>query len=130
LPTHAQIPTFIQQLHHPPSPNPLPLHTLLPHLPLNHPPIHNFPYQISITPKYNHINQFPTDVPPLSPIITFHSLKISHLSHPKNTKHTKNHTLTLTPIPTTYKPPPSHQLAAELPPQHTQAQGDSQNRQP
>ena len=87
------------------------------------------PYEISITGKYNQINQFARDVGGLSRIITLESLKISHVSDGKNSKDSKNDTLTLRAIATTYKARPSDEVAAELAAQQSQAQGDSENGQ-
>jgi len=123
LPTDAEIPTLIQELHQAGSANGLRLDSVVPQVPVNDGPIQKLPYEISITGKYNQINQFARDVGGLSRIITLESLKISHVSDGKNSKDSKNDTLTLRAIATTYKARPSDEVAAELAAQQSQAQG-------
>ena len=129
LPTDAEIPTLIQELHQAGSANGLRLDSVVPQVPVNDGPIQKLPYEISITGKYNQINQFARDVGGLSRIITLESLKISHVSDGKNSKDSKNDTLTLRAIATTYKARPADEVAAELAAQQSQAQGDSENGQ-
>ena len=129
LPTDAEIPTLIQELHQAGSANGLRLDSVVPQVPVNDGPIQKLPYEISITGKYNQINQFARDVGGLSRIITLESLKISHVSDSKNGKDSKNDILTLRAIATTYKARPSDEVAAELAAQQSQAQGDSENGQ-
>jgi len=127
--TDAEIPTLIQELHQAGSANGLRLDSVVPQVPVNDGPIQKLPYEISITGKYNQINQFARDVGGLSRIITLESLKISHVSDGKNSKDSKNDTLTLRAIATTYKARPADEVAAELAAQQSQAQGDSENGQ-
>lgn len=129
LPTDAEIPTLIQELHQAGSANGLRLDSVVPQVPVNDGPIQKLPYEISITGKYNQINQFARDVGGLSRIITLESLKISHVSDGKNSKDIKNDTLILRAIATTYKARPADEVAAELAAQQSQAQGDSENGQ-
>ncbi|WP_049225922.1 type IV pilus inner membrane component PilO [Neisseria sicca] len=129
LPTDAEIPTLIQELHQAGSANGLRLDSVVPQVPVNDGPIQKLPYEISITGKYNQINQFARDVGGLSRIITLESLKISHVSDGKNSKDIKNDTLILRAIATTYKARPADEVAAELATQQSQAQGNSENGQ-
>ena len=129
LPTDAEIPTLIQELHQAGSANGLRLDSVIPQVPVNDGPIQKLPYEISITGKYNQINQFARDVGGLSRIITLESLKISHVSDGKNSKDIKNDTLILRAIATTYKARPADEVAAELATQQSQAQGNSENSQ-
>ena len=129
LPTDAEIPTLIQELHQAGSANGLRLDSVVPQVPVNDGPIQKLPYEISITGKYNQINQFARDVGGLSRIITLESLKISHVSDGKNSKDIKNDTLILRAIATTYKARPADEVAAELATQQSQAQGKSENGQ-
>ena len=129
LPTDAEIPTLIQELHQAGSANGLRLDSVVPQVPVNDGPIQKLPYEISITGKYNQINQFARDVGGLSRIITLESLKVSHVSDGKNSKDIKNDTLILRAIATTYKARPADEVAAELATQQSQAQGNSENGQ-
>ncbi len=129
LPTDAEIPTLIQELHQAGSANGLRLDSVIPQVPVNDGPIQKLPYEISITGKYNQINQFARDVGGLSRIITLESLKVSHVSDGKNSKDIKNDTLILRAIATTYKARPADEVAAELATQQSQAQGNSENGQ-
>ena len=129
LPTDAEIPTLIQELHQAGSANGLRLDSVIPQVPVNDGPIQKLPYEISITGKYNQINQFARDVGGLSRIITLESLKLSHLSDGKNSKYIKKDTLILRAIATTYKARPADEVAAELATQQSQAQGNSENGQ-
>ena len=76
LPTDAEIPTLIQELHQAGATNGLRLDSVLPQAPVNDGPIQKLPYEIAITGKYNQISQFTRDVGKLSRIITLESLKI------------------------------------------------------
>ena len=129
LPTDAEIPTLIQELHQAGSANGLRLDSVIPQVPVNDGPIQKLPYEISITGKYNQINQFARDVGGLSRIITLESLKISHVSDGKNSKDIKNDNFILRAISTTYKARPADEVAAELATQQSQAQGNSENGQ-
>ncbi|KJJ17711.1 pilus assembly protein, PilO [Neisseria sp. HMSC06F02] len=129
LPTDAEIPTLIQELHQAGSANGLRLDSVIPQVPVNDGPIQKLPYEISITGKYNQINQFARDVGGLSRIITLESLKVSNVSDGKNSKDIKNDTLILRAIATTYKARPADEVAAELATQQSQAQGNSENGQ-
>ena len=77
LPTDAEIPNLIQELHQAGSANGLRLDSVVPQAPVNDGPIQKLPYEISITGKHNQISQFARDVGGLSRIITLESLKLS-----------------------------------------------------
>lgn len=111
LPTDAEIPTLIQELHQAGATNGLRLDSVLPQAPVNDGPIQKLPYEIAITGKYNQISQFTRDVGKLSRIITLESLKIDQASANKDGK---SDLLTLSATATTYKARPAEEVAAEL----------------
>ena len=92
LPTDAEIPTLIQELHQAGATNGLRLDSVLPQAPVNDGPIQKLPYEIAITGKYNQISQFTRDV----------------------NKDGKSDLLTLSATATTYKARPAEEVAAEL----------------
>lgn len=109
LPTDAEIPNLIQELHQAGATNGLRMDSVTPSAPVNDGPIQVLPYEIAITGKYSQISQFARDVGTLSRIITLESLKISS----KN-KDDKNNLLTLSATANTYKARPAEEVAAEL----------------
>lgn len=119
LPTDAEIPTLIQELHQAGSNNGLRLDSVLPQPPSNDGSIQKLPYEIAITGKYDQISQFVRDVGQLSRIITLESLSITSSSANdssgnRNAKSSKgNELLTLKATATTYKARPAEELAAE-----------------
>ena len=113
LPTDAEIPTLIQELHQAGSTNGLRLDSVLPQPSVPDGPIEKLPYEIAITGKYNQISQFTRDVGELSRIITLESLKITQSTEDKNSKDGKGDLLTLSATATTYKARPAEEVAAE-----------------
>ncbi len=107
LPTDAEIPNLIQELHQAGATNGLRMDSVTPSAPVNDGPIQVLPYEIAITGKYGQISQFARDVGTLSRIITLESLKISN-------KDDKNNLLTLSATANTYKARPAEEVAAEL----------------
>ena len=124
LPTDAEIPNLIQELHQAGSTNGLRLDSVAPLQPENDGPIQKLPYQISITGKYSQISQFTRDVGDLSRIITLDSLKLVNAGEDKEGKGNKGE-LTLSAIATTYKARPAEEIAAELAAQQAQEEGKS-----
>ena len=122
LPTDAEIPNLIQELHQAGSNNGLRLDSVAPLQPENDGPIQKLPYQISITGKYAQISQFTRDVGDLSRIITLDSLKLVNAGEDKEGKGNKGE-LTLSAIATTYKARPAEEIAAELAAQQAQEEG-------
>lgn len=112
LPTDAEIPTLVQELHQAGSSNGLRLDSVIPQAPVNDGPIQKLPYDIAVTGKYNQISQFTRDVGELSRIITLGSLKITPAADSKN-KDTKSDLLTLSATATTYKARPAEEVAKE-----------------
>ncbi|MCP1659221.1 type 4a pilus biogenesis protein PilO [Neisseria perflava] len=113
LPTDAEIPNLIQELHQAGSDNGLRLDSVIPQSPSNDGPIQKLPYEIAVTGKYQQISQFTRDVGELSRIITLDSIKIQP-NIGKNNKDSKNDSLTLSATATTYKARPAEEVAAEL----------------
>lgn len=120
LPTDAEIPNLIQELHQAGATNGLRMDSVTPNSPVNDGPIQVLPYEIAITGKYGQISQFARDVGTLSRIITLESLKISN-------KDDKNNLLTLSATANTYKARPAEEVAAEL--EAAKAAGEAQKPQ-
>ncbi|MDO1509910.1 MULTISPECIES: type 4a pilus biogenesis protein PilO [unclassified Neisseria] len=108
LPTDAEIPNLIQELHQAGATNGLRMDSVTPQTSINEGPIQVLPYEISITGKYNQISQFTRDVGALSRIITLESLKIGH----KDDKNSNQ--LTFSATANTYKARPVEEVEAEI----------------
>ncbi|OSI08582.1 pilus assembly protein [Neisseria animaloris] len=108
LPTDAEIPNLIQELHQAGATNGLRMDSVTPQASMNEGPIQVLPYEISITGKYNQISQFARDVGALSRIITLESLKIGH----KDDKNSNQ--LTFSATANTYKARPVEEVEAEI----------------
>lgn len=128
LPTDAEIPNLIQELHQAGSSNGLRLDSVTPSAPTNDGPIQKLPYEISITGKYNQISQFTKDVGNLSRIITLESLKINQAAADKD-KGNKGDLLTMSATAVTYKARPAEEVAAELA-EKAQQQAENQENAP
>ena len=105
LPTDAEIPNLIQELHQAAANNSMRTNSVTPQAPSNDESIQVLPYAISITGKYDQISQFTRDVGALSRIITLGSIGL--------TKDDKTDNLTLTATASTYKTRPADEVAAE-----------------
>ena len=105
LPTDAEIPNLIQELHQAAANNSMRTNSVTPQAPSNDESIQVLPYAISITGKYDQISQFTRDVGALSRIIPLGSIGL--------TKDDKTDNLTLTATASTYKTRPADEVAAE-----------------
>lgn len=106
LPTDAEIPNLIQELHQAGAKNGLRMDSVIPKSTVNDGPIQILPYDISISGKYNQINRFTRDIGDLSRIITLESLSVSN--------NDKSGSFTLAATANTYKARPANEVAAEL----------------
>ena len=113
LPTDAEIPNLVQELHQAGSSNGLRLDSVMPQPPVDDGPIKRLPYSISITGNYDQISQFTRDVGSLSRIITLESLKIVQSAENGDNSDGKSSILNLSAIATTYKAKSVEELAAE-----------------
>ena len=76
LPTDAEIPNLLLELHQAASTNGLRMDSIIPSAPINDGPIQVLPYAISTTGSYGQISRFIRDVGSLSRIITLDSMTI------------------------------------------------------
>ncbi|EMT7409113.1 type 4a pilus biogenesis protein PilO [Neisseria gonorrhoeae] len=113
LPTDAEIPNLVQELHQAGSSNGLRLDSVMPQPPVDDGPIKKLPYSISITGNYEQISQFTRDVGSLSRIITLESLKIAQSPENGGNPDGKSSILNLSTIATTYQAKSVEELAAE-----------------
>jgi type IV pilus assembly protein pilO len=113
LPTDAEIPNLVQELHQAGSSNGLRLDSVMPQPPVDDGPIKRLPYSISITGNYDQISQFTRDVGSLSRIITLESLKIVQSAENGDNSDGKSSILNLSAIATTYKAKSVEELATE-----------------
>ncbi len=109
LPTDAEIPNLIQELHQAGATNGMRMNSVKPQPAITDADgqIKKLPYQISISGNYNQLSQFARDVGQLSRIITLSNLKL------KNDD--KNSTLTLDALANTYQAMPLSETAASEP---------------
>lgn len=113
LPTDAEIPNLVQELHQAGSSNGLRLDSVMPQPPVDDGPIKRLPYSISITGNYEQISQFTRDVGSLSRIITLESLKIAQSPENGGNPDGKSSILNFSAIATTYQAKSVEELAAE-----------------
>lgn len=109
LPTDAEIPNLIQELHQAGATNGMRMNSVIPAKIVTDESgqIKKLPYQISISGNYNQLNQFTRDVGKLSRIVTLSDLKL------KNDD--KNTNLTLEALANTYQAlPPSETASAPV----------------
>lgn len=76
LPTDAEVPNLIQELHDAASSNGMRLDKVIPQPIVNDGPIDVLPYQISLTGNHSQLSQFARDVGKLSRIITLSEIKL------------------------------------------------------
>ena len=77
LPTDAEVPNLIQELHDAASSNGMRLDKVIPQPIVNDGPIDILPYQISLTGTHAQLSQFARDVGKLSRIITLSEMKLA-----------------------------------------------------
>ena len=104
LPTEAEIPNLIQELHQAASTNGLRLSGLAPLAPITDDYVQTLPYELVISGQYNQIAQFVRDIGGLSRIITLSALNLS--------KDEKTGQITLKAIARTYKALSEAEIAA------------------
>lgn len=109
LPTDAEIPNLIQELHQAGAKNKMRMNSVkpLPIVELDN--VQQLPYEISISGSYADISQFVRDVGRLSRIITLDKITLVPSSDTKN----NNGLLTLTANANTYKAKPFSEIHAE-----------------
>lgn len=109
LPTDAEIPNLIQELHQAGAKNKMRMNSVkpLPIVELDN--VQQLPYEISISGSYADISQFVRDVGRLSRIITLDKITLVPSSDTKN----NNSLLTLTANANTYKAKPFSEIHAE-----------------
>ena len=77
LPTDAEVPNLLQELHDAASSNGMRLDKVIPQPIVNNGPIDILPYQISLTGTHAQLSQFARDVGKLSRIITLSEMKLT-----------------------------------------------------
>lgn len=112
LPTDAEIPTLIQELHHAASANGLRLDSVQPGSPLIDGPMQKLPYEIAVTGTYTQISRFVRNVGELSRIITLESVRISQAADAQQPSENSG-LLTLSATAATYKARAPEEIAAE-----------------
>lgn len=95
LPTQAEIPNLIQELHQAAASNGLRMDSVEPKPVINDGTIQKLPYSISLTGSYAQISQFTRDVGHLSRIVTLDTITLK--------QNDKSGTLTLSALANTYK---------------------------
>ena len=98
LPTDAEIPNLIQELHQAGAKNSMRMNSVKPLTPVDLDNVQQLPYEISISGNYEQISQFIRDVGRLSRIVTLDKINLV----PADAKDS-NGTLTLTANANTYK---------------------------
>ena len=116
LPTEAEIPNLIQELHQAAASNGLRMDSVTPNPVVNDGAIQKLPYSISLSGSYNQISQFTRDVGKLSRIVTLDTLNLQ--------KNDKTADLTLGAIANTYKSLPPGQTNTENEKNKNNSQGN------
>lgn len=110
LPTDAEVPNLIQELHDAASSSGMRLNTVTPQAIVNDGPIDILPYNIALTGTHQEISAFARSVGKLSRIITLSEIKLK-----PDSKDDKSNTFTLTAMANTYKAvDPNAQLNAQM----------------
>ncbi|QMT39546.1 type 4a pilus biogenesis protein PilO [Neisseria shayeganii] len=99
LPTDAEIPNLIQELHQAGAKNSMRMNSVKPLQPINDDSVQQLPHEISISGSYEQIAQFTRDVGRLSRIVTLDKITLS----PANEKDENTGMLTLSANANTYK---------------------------
>ncbi|EGY53665.1 type 4a pilus biogenesis protein PilO [Neisseria shayeganii] len=99
LPTDAEIPNLIQELHQAGAKNSMRMNSVKPLPPINDDSVQQLPHEISISGSYEQIAQFTRDVGRLSRIVTLDKISLV----PSNEKEGNNGVLTLSANANTYK---------------------------
>lgn len=105
LPTDAEIPNLIQELHQAAATNGMRMDSVTPMPPSNDGPIQTLPYAIAISGSYDQISRFARDVGALSRIITLDTFTL------KSNDQTKQ--LHFSATANTYKVRPAEEVEAE-----------------
>ena len=105
LPTDAEIPNLIQELHQAGATNGMRMNSVTPKATVVYGSIEKLPYQISLSGNYDQLSQFTRDVGKLSRIVTLDTLK---LRRPND----KDTNLTLDAVANTYKATALNEAAA------------------
>lgn len=95
LPTDAEIPNLIQELHQAGATNGMRMNSVTPKAPIIDGPIQKLPYSISLTGSYEQLSQFTRDVGRLSRIVTLDTLNLR--------TDAKGNSLTLDALANTYQ---------------------------
>lgn len=110
LPTDAEVPNLIQELHDAASSSGMRLNTVTPQAIVNDGPIDILPYKIALTGSHQEISAFARSVGKLSRIITLSEIQLK-----ADSKDDKSNAFTLTAMANTYKAvDPNAQLNAQL----------------
>ena len=118
LPTDAEIPNLIQELHQAASSNGMRLSALTPQAVITDEYVQTLPYELVISGQYNQIAQFVRDIGGLSRIITLSALNLS--------KDEKTGQITLKAIASTYKALSEAEIAAKKAEQNPNNNGNAQ----
>ena len=118
LPTDAEIPNLIQELHQAASSNGMRLSALTPQAVITDEYVQTLPYELVISGQYNQIAQFVRDIGGLSRIITLSALNLS--------KDEKTGQITLKAIASTYKALSEAEIAAKKAAQDPNNNGNAQ----
>ena len=105
LPTDAEIPGLIQELHQAGATNGMRLNSVTPQAPVIDDSVERLPYKISLSGNYDQLNQFTRDVGKLSRIVTLDTLNLKRANE-------KDSNLTLEATANTYKAAPISEASA------------------
>ena len=100
LPTSAEIPTLIQELHQAAAKNGLTMSAIAPEQKVTEGPVERLPFSISVTGNYDQIAQFVRDVGQMSRIVTLANISLSQATDDKSKGQGK---LVFTAMANTYK---------------------------
>lgn len=103
LPTDAEIPNLIQELHQAGAKNNMRMNSVKPLAPINDENVQQLPYEISITGSYDKIAQFTRDVGRLSRIVTLDTINLTPVTQGNTPSGESNGMLTLQARANTYK---------------------------
>ncbi|MCP2041255.1 type IV pilus assembly protein PilO [Neisseria sp. HSC-16F19] len=105
LPTDAEIPGLIQELHQAGATNGMRMNSVTPQAPVVDDSVQKLPYAISLSGSYEQLSQFTRDVGKLSRIVTLDTVNLRRANE-------KDSTLTLDAMANTYQAAPITEVSA------------------
>lgn len=103
LPTNAEIPALIQELHQAAAKNNLTMTSVIPQQSVVENPIERLPFSIAVSGSYDQLVEFTRDIGRMSRIVTLSNMSLNSDSNNKQAKGDTSSKLSFTALANTYK---------------------------